>query len=185
MKKFILICVCLLTIAGNAYAFNPDPARYEYIAQNTDGCGIFYEISTAKADGQKANVVILQADPKNRVLRYYKNTIIDPETMTIQSSYCEIRDYSDTIVLESFNLPNESISYKTDSITDKVYQDMLAKGIVHKPEPVPAPVEAAPAPAPVYVEEPVKGTWREGVTSGEEVIIDLESNADDDVIIDF
>lgn len=183
MKRMILVCLCLLTAISNAYAFNPDPAKYEYIAQNTDGCGIFYEIATARADGQKANVMLLQADPKNRVLRYYKNTIIDPETMTIQSFFCEIRDYSDTIVLESFNLPNESVSYKSDSITDKIYQDMLARGIVRKPEPVAIEAPPAAAAAPVYSTEPVKGTWREGVTSGEEVVIDLES--DDDVIIDF
>lgn len=182
MKKVILMSLFLLTIISNAYAFNPDPAKYEYIAQNKDGCGIFYEIASAKADGQKAVLLMLQADPKNRVLRYYKNTVIDPETMTMKSSSCEIRDYSDSMVLESFNLPDESVSYKADDINDKIYKDMLAKGIVHKPEPVVTEAPPAPAPAPVYTPEPVKGTWREGVTNGEEDIIDFGS---DDEIIDF
>ena len=93
MKKVVFAFLLIMTFASHAFAFNPDPVKYEYIGQKkSDGNAVFYEIATAKADGQKGVVVMLQADPKNRVLRYYRNVVIDPESMTMRGSYCEVRE---------------------------------------------------------------------------------------------
>ena len=156
MKKIYFLLVMAMTLASQAFAFNPDPTRYEYIGQKEfDGVYIFYEIATAKADGQKGVIVALQADPKNRTLRYYKNTVINPEDMTIRAAYCELCDYYGN-VLETFNLPPEGVSYKSGDLTDKIYQDLRAKGIVKEPEPVYVPV---PRPVPI---------WGVGLAGGEE-----------------
>jgi hypothetical protein len=133
MKKIIFILVMAMTLAGQAFAFNPDPTRYEYIGQKKlDDAYYFYEIASARADGQKGVLMLLQADPKNRTLRYYRNTVIDPDAMTIRATYCELRDYYGN-VLETFNLPPEGVKYQKGDLTDKIYQDLLNKGIVRKP----------------------------------------------------
>lgn len=133
MKRIIFILVMAMTLAGQAFAFNPDPTRYEYIGQKKlDGAYYFYEIASARADGQKGVLMLLQADPKNRTLRYYRNTVIDPDAMTIRATYCELRDYYGN-VLETFNLPPEGVKYQAGDLTDKIYQDLLNKGIVRKP----------------------------------------------------
>lgn len=187
MKKVFVIGALLSVFAGNAFAFNPDPTKFEYIGQKDDGCGLFYEIATAKADGQKGVIVMLQADPKNRTLRYYTDVVIDPEAKTIKTKYCRLYDYRDE-PLEEFSLPNEAVSYKTGSLEDKIYQDLLAKGIVKKPEPKPLPpqpvINHEPEPQPVY-HEPVRNNWQQGFAGGEEAIVDLPMDNDDLTIADF
>lgn len=188
MKKILLICLFLLSVSFQAMAFNPDPSRYEFIGMKSDGCAIFYEIPSAKADGQKAIILMLQVDPKNRIMRYYRDVVIDPEAMTIKSTYCELKDYSNLNLLDSFALPNETVGYTKGSLTDKIYQDLLNKGIVHKPAPVVAPTPqqvqqyVAPQPEPSTYSS---ATWQEGFAGGEEVIVNLDIDDDDSVIADF
>ncbi len=156
MKKIMLIFAMAVTLTSQAFAFNPDPTKFEYIGQKAkDEVYYFYEISSAKADGQKGVILALQADPKNRTLRYYRNTVIDPKEMTIRAQSCELRDYSGN-VLETFDLPPEGVTYKKGDLTDKMYQDLLAKGIV-PPPPQPKP---RPYVAPVG--------WQVGLSGGEE-----------------
>lgn len=170
MKKIIFILAIVMTFANHAFSFNPDPTRYEYIGQKKlDGVYYFYEIASAKADGQKGVLVILQADSKNRTLRYYRNTVIDPDSMIIRATYCELCDYYGNI-LETFNLPAEGIKYQKGDLTDKIYQDLLNKGIVSKPvvyypDPVPVPV---PRPVPPIPEPNPEPDWRIGLPGGEE-----------------
>lgn len=189
MKKVFLLGALLSVFATNAFAFNPDPAKFEYIGQKDDGCGMFYEIATAKADGQKGIIVMLQADPKNRTLRYYTDVVIDPETKTIKGGYCKLYDYRG-VALEEFAVPDEAVNYKTGDLVDKFYQDLLAKGIVKKPEPKPIPPqpvvipETKPQPQPVY-QEPVSNSWQQGFAGGDEEIVDLSLDADDLTIADF
>lgn len=158
MKRLILLVLMLVACCSQAFAFNPNPIRYEYIGRrDVDKSYIFYEIATAKAYGQKAMLVLLQADPRNRTLRYYRGVVIDPVAMTIRASQCELYDYRGN-VLETFSLPNKGVQYNKGDLTDKVYQDLLNKGIVSAP--VPKPVEEVvvkPTPQPVVesVERPV------------------------------
>ena len=174
MKKLIFICVLAMTFAAQAFAFNPDPTKYEYIGQRkADGSSIFYEIATARSDGQKGVIVLLQADPKNRTVRYYKNVVIDPSAMTIRAGNCELYDYRGN-VLETFSLPNEAVNYQSGDLTDKRYKELRAKGIV--PPPPPPPVYR-------YV-QPVG--WQAGLSGGEEApIVDLPSVPDNEPIIDI
>ena len=163
----------VMSVANHAAAFNPDPTRYEYIGQKkADGAYYFYEIASAKADGQKGILVVLQADAKNRTLRYYRNAVIDPDSMTIRATYCELCDYQGNI-LETFNLPNEGVKYQKGDLTDKIYQDLLNKGIVSKPvvyDPDPTPVPwPVPEPRRCPIPEPdPKPDWRIGLPGGEE-----------------
>jgi len=171
MKKVVFAFLLIMTFASHAFAFNPDPVKYEYIGQKkSDGNAVFYEIATAKADGQKGVVVMLQADPKNRVLRYYRNVVIDPESMTMRGSYCEVRNYKGQ-VLESFNLPADPIKYEENDLTDKIYKDLRTKGIIQEPKPVYVPI---------YVSPPK--IWQVSMSGGTEVIVDLEPA---DTIIDI
>lgn len=165
MKKIIFIFAMVIVFANHAFAFNPDPTRYEYIGQKkADGAYYFYEIASAKADGQKGVLVVLQADVKNRTLRYYRNAVIDPDSMTIRATYCEAYDYHGN-VLETFNLPAKGVSYQKGDLTDKIYQDLLNKGIVQKPV-----VYNPPHPNPVTPKtEPDSGPdWTIGLPGGEE-----------------
>lgn len=190
MKKIFFVLVMAMTVASQAFAFNPDPLRYEYIGQKkSDGVYYFYEIASAKGNGRKGIVVALQADPKNRTLRYYRNTVIDPDTMTIRASYCELCDYNGN-VLETFNLPNEGAKYREGDLTDKIYQDLRAKGIVYVPPayvpPVyvpPTPVSTVPISSSSQTSSP-KGVWKEGLSGGEEIILDLPSASDDEINYD-
>ena len=137
MKKILFLFIVAMTLASHAFAFNPDPTKFEYIGQKEDdGAYLFYEIASAKADGQKGVIVMLQVDPQNRTLRYYRNTVIDPKTMTLRAPNCELCDYNGK-VLDRFNLPSEETQYKRDDLTDKIYQDLRAKGIVPPPPPPP------------------------------------------------
>ena len=190
MKKIIFALVMIMTVASQAFAFNPDPMRYEYIGQKkSDGVYYFYEITSAKGNGKKGIIVALQADPKNRTLRYYRNTVIDPDTMTIRASYCELCDYNGNI-LETFNLPDEGATYKKGDLTDKIYQDLVAKGIVYVPPAYVPPVYVPPTPvstisASTFSQTSVsKGDWKEGLTGGEEIILDLQSVSDDEINYD-
>ena len=157
-----------MAFTNHVFAFNPDPTRYEYIGQKkADGVYYFYEIASAKADGQKGVLVILQADSKNRTLRFYRNAVIDPDGMTIRANSCELCDYQGNI-LETFNLPAEGVSYQKGDLTDKIYQDLLNKGIVKKPVvyvPVPAPMPSSPRPVSIPESKP---DWRSGLPGGEE-----------------
>ena len=183
MKKILFVLVMTMTVASQAFAFNPDPLRYEYIGQKkSDGVYYFYEVASAKANGRKGIVVALQADPKNRTLRYYRNTVIDPDTMTIQASYCELRDYNGN-VLETFTLPNEGVKYREGDLTDKIYQDLVAKKIVYVP---PAYVPPTPMPTPTFPDPPSSpnGDWKEGLSGGEEIILDLPPASDDEISYD-
>lgn len=187
MKKILFMCLFLLSVSFQAMAFNPDPSKYEFIGMKSDGCAIFYEIPSAKADGQKAIILMLQVDSKNRIMRYYRNVVIDPEAMTVKSTYCELKDYSNLNLLDSFTLPDEIVSYTKGSLTDKIYQDLLDKGVVHKPAPVVAPT---PQPVQQYVSQAApstysSGTWQEGFAGGEEVIVNLDIDDDDSIIADF
>lgn len=156
MKKILFIFIMAMTLASQAFAFNPDPTKFEYIGQKaSDEVYYFYEIASAKADGQKGVIVALQADPKNRTLRFYRNTVIDPATMTIRSTYCELCDYQGN-VLETFNLPSEGVQYQSGDLTDKIYQDLRAKGIV--PPPPPPPI--------IRPKKPIG--WEIGLPGGEE-----------------
>jgi len=142
MRRLFLLVLFIMAFAGQAFAFTPDPTKYEFIGMKQDnGCGIFYEIASARAEGQKGVVVILQADPKNRTLRYYSNVIIDPDTMTARASSCELKDYKNNL-LEKFTVPNYPISYTNGDILGTIYQDLLARGIVYTPKPVYAAPEA-------------------------------------------
>lgn len=207
MKRLILLVLMLVACCSQAFAFNPDPIRYEYIGRrDVDKSYIFYEIATAKADGQKAMLVLLQADPRNRTLRYYRGVVIDPVAMTIRASQCELYDYRGN-VLETFPLPNKGVQYNKGDLTDKVYQDLLNKGIVSAP--VPKPVEeivVRPTPQPVGDREPVReepvqqeqqevvqlpdyksasvANWEEGLSGGAEAPI-VELPPVEDVIADF
>ena len=174
MKRIVLAFLFIMAFASQAFAFNPDPVKFEYIGQKkSDGNAIFYEIATAKADGQKGVVVMLQADPKNRVLRYYRNVVIDPVSMTMRGSYCEVRNYKGQ-VLETFNLPADPIKYEENDLTDKIYQDLRAKGIIQEPKPVYVPI---------YV--PVPKTWQISMSGGSEVIVDLPPAPNNDPIADI
>ena len=207
MKRLIFLVLMLVACCSQAFAFNPDPIRYEYIGRrDVDKSYIFYEIATAKADGQKAMLVLLQADPRNRTLRYYRGVVIDPVAMTIRASQCELYDYRGN-VLETFPLPNKGVQYNKGDLTDKVYQDLLNKGIVSAP--VPKPVEeivVRPTPQPVGDREPVReepvqqeqqevvqlpdyksasvANWEEGLSGGAEAPI-VELPPVEDVIADF
>lgn len=187
MKKVLLMCLFLLSVSFQAMAFNPDPSRYEFIGMKSDGSAVFYEIASAKADGQKAIILMLQVDPKNRIMRYYRDVVIDPEAMTLKSTYCELKDYSNLNLLDSFTLPNETVGYTKGSLTDKIYQDLLNKGVVHKPAPV---IASAPQSSQNYVSPEApntysSGTWQEGFAGGEEVIVNLDIDDNDSVIADF
>ena len=211
MKRLILLVLMLVACCSQAFAFNPDPIRYEYIGRrDLDKSYIFYEIATAKADGQKAMIVLLQADPRNRTLRYYRGVVIDPVAMTISASQCELHDYRGN-VLETFPLPNKGVQYLKGDLTDKVYQDLLNKGIVKTPAPVLNPVEAPIVETnPQQIEKPVViqetkpiekkpvqqeeivelpvyksvSNWEEGLSGGMEApVVDLPPV--EDVIADF
>ena len=174
MKRIIFIFVMAMTLAGQAFAFNPDPTRYEYIGQKKlDEAYYFYEIASARADGQKGVLMLLQADPKNRTLRYYRNTVIDPDAMTIRATYCELRDYYGN-VLETFNLPPEGVKYQKGDLTDKIYQDLLNKGIVRKPVVYVPPVKRGGYDPVIVKPEPVvpKVDWTIGLPGGEEQVQD-------------
>lgn len=156
MKKILFIFIMAMTLASQAFAFNPDPTKFEYIGQKAlDEVYIFYEIASARADGQKGVIVFLQADPKNRTLRFYRNTVIDPETMTIRSAYCELCDYQGN-VLETFNLPSKGVQYQSGDLTDKIYQDLRAKGIV------------PPPPQPIIDDYRPPTGWGIGISGGKE-----------------
>ena len=181
MKRIIFIFVMAMTLAGQAFAFNPDPTRYEYIGQKKlDEAYYFYEIASARADGQKGVLMLLQADPKNRTLRYYRNTVIDPDAMTIRATYCELRDYYGN-VLETFNLPPEGVKYQKGDLTDKIYQDLLNKGIVRKPVVNVQPVIGGGGRKPViggggHKPKHVEQDWTIGLPGGEEQVQDWTAN---------
>lgn len=170
MKKMVLALFFVMAFASQAFAFNPDPLKYEFLGQNDKGHGIFYELATAKADGLKADVVVVQVDPKNRTLRHY-NIIIDPNTKQLYGSMCRIYDYKGNL-LDRFNLPSKGISYKDGDFYSKIYQDMVDRGIIHLPPPV------------VYVPYiPPKTEWEISVTGGEEIVVELD-DADDGIIVE-
>lgn len=132
MKIYFFSLLFTFCFGLNAFAFNPNPMDYEFVGQMKNGNGVFYQKSTAKANGQKAEVVKLQADPKNRTLRYY-TMILDPDTMTMRAIDCKLYDYKGNL-LDSFILPNANTSYKKGDLNDKIYQDMKDKGIIKEPE---------------------------------------------------
>ena len=168
MRNFMLLLFFIMAFAGQAFAFNPDPIRYEYIGvKDSDKSSIFYEIASAKADGPKGVLVVLQADPKNRTLRYYRNVVIDPVTMSISAMYCELYDYNGNI-LETFNLPNESVQYSKGDLTDKIYQDLVAKRIVQVEATAPRVEAARPLPPANYQNEVANNSWKEGLAGGAE-----------------
>lgn len=168
MRNFMLLLFFIMAFAGQASAFNPDPIRYEYIGvKDSDKSSIFYEIASAKADGPKGVLVVLQADPKNRTLRYYRNVVIDPVTMSISAMYCELYDYNGNI-LETFNLPNESVQYSKGDLTDKIYQDLVAKRIVQVEATAPRVEVARPLPPANYQNEVANNSWKEGLAGGAE-----------------
>lgn len=144
MKKTLLIFCFSLLITSQAAAFNIDPTRYEYMGQNNDRCGVFYEIATAKAVGDNASIVMIEADPRNRTLRYYYN-VIDPINSTVTNSYCEIYDYNHQM-LEKYKVSDKPVKFEPGDLIDTIYNDLVEKGIVEDPRKV--------VPEPVYYQEP-------------------------------
>lgn len=191
MKK-ILITLCLsLLIADQAHAFNIDPTKYEYMGQNEDKCGVFYEIATAKAVGDNASVVMIEADPKNRTLRYYYNEI-DPVNSTVVNSYCELYDYNHNL-LEKYKVSDEPVNFKQGDIVDSIYNDLVDKGIVDDPRKVvPPPVEPPPIeppqppqpPQPPKVKKPIvkiTDTQRNKLTGGKKTIVSIGERPTDKI----
>ena len=160
MKIILSAFVFVMTIAGHAWAFNPDPAQYEFVGQKVlDKSYIFYELASARADDLKGIVAMLQVNTKNRTLRYYRNVIIDPETMTMKTVSYDLYDYNGKL-LETVSLPNKNIQYNQGDLTDKMYQDLIARGIVVLP---------APEPPPQIIVE-VQEDWEKGTAGGNETV---------------
>lgn len=142
MKKVLFSLFFLFVFIGHAFAFTPNPIQYEYIGRIKGDVGVFYEIKTAKADGQKGIVTILYADPKNRIIRYYYDVVIDGENKQWTGGKVGIFGYTNqSTALDSFNLPNKATSYKEKDTYDLIYKDLLAKEIIVKPQVYVPPVK--------------------------------------------
>lgn len=186
MKKYILSLIFASFMSGQAFAFNLDPVRYEFVGQNNDGCGMFYDLNSVKSVGDKASFVMVEANPKNRTLRYYYNTI-DPKTMTVVNTHCELFDYTKQ-PLDNYVVSSKPAKFDEGSISDIIYKDMVAKKLIVDPRKVVVSEQSnngkiPPGPIPIIIPTgTVTDIQVQKLTGGTRVVVDIQDNTSDMVI---